>query len=40
MRHMLPAADRNKAPILEQLQRLLPATGLALEVASGSGGVQ
>ncbi len=32
-----PAADRNKAPILEQLQRLLPATGLALEVASGSG---
>lgn len=32
-----PAADRNKAPILEQLQRLLPASGLALEVASGSG---
>ncbi len=32
-----PAADRNKAPILEQLQRVLPATGVALEVASGSG---
>jgi hypothetical protein len=32
-----PAADRNKAPILEQLRRLLPASGLALEVASGSG---
>jgi hypothetical protein len=32
-----PAADRNKAPILEQLQRLLPASGVALEVASGSG---
>lgn len=32
-----PAADRNKAPILEQLQRVLPPSGLALEVASGSG---
>jgi hypothetical protein len=32
-----PAADRNKAPILEQLQRVLPASGVALEVASGSG---
>ena len=32
-----PAADRNKAPILAQLQRVLPADGLALEVASGSG---
>ncbi len=32
-----PAADRNKAPILEQLQRLLPASGQALEIASGSG---
>ena len=32
-----PAADRNKAPILEQLQRVLPADGFALEVASGSG---
>ncbi len=32
-----PAAARNAAPILAQLQRLLPATGLLLEVASGSG---
>ncbi|MDT9000144.1 DUF938 domain-containing protein [Paucibacter sp. APW11] len=32
-----PASDRNKGPILEQLQRLLPAQGLALEIASGSG---
>ena len=32
-----PAADRNKQPILEQLQRLLPPQGLALEIASGSG---
>jgi hypothetical protein len=32
-----PAADRNKAPILEPLRRVLPASGLALEVASGSG---
>lgn len=32
-----PAADRNKAPILEKLQRVLPASGVALEVASGSG---
>lgn len=35
--HHSPAADRNKAPILEQLERVLPASGLALEVASGSG---
>lgn len=32
-----PAAERNRAPILAELQRRLPATGLALEVASGSG---
>lgn len=32
-----PAADRNKAPILEQLQRLLPARGRLLEIASGTG---
>jgi len=31
------AADRNKGPILEQLQRLLPAHGLMLEIASGTG---
>jgi len=32
-----PAAERNRAPLLMQLQRLLPAQGTALEIASGSG---
>jgi len=32
-----PAAERNRAPILAELQRVLPAQGLALEIASGSG---
>jgi len=32
-----PAAERNKQPILEQLLRLLPAQGRALEIAAGSG---
>mgnify|MGYP000910467307 CR=1 FL=1 len=32
-----PAAERNQQPILEQLQRLLPAQGQALEIASGTG---
>lgn len=32
-----PAAERNKAPILERLQALLPAQGAALEIASGTG---
>lgn len=32
-----PAAERNKAPILAELLRLLPPQGLALEIASGSG---
>lgn len=32
-----PAADRNKAPILAVLERVLPARGSALEIASGSG---
>jgi len=31
------AAERNKQPILEVLQRVLPARGLALEIASGTG---
>ncbi len=31
------AAERNTAPILAQLQRLLPASGVLLEVASGTG---
>ena len=32
-----PAADRNQAPILAQLQRLLPACGRLLEIAAGTG---
>ena len=32
-----PAADRNKAPILEVLERVLPESGLVLEIASGTG---
>jgi hypothetical protein len=32
-----PAAERNKAPIAETLQRVLPERGLLLEVASGTG---
>jgi hypothetical protein len=32
-----PAAERNGPPILAALQRLLPAQGLMLEVASGTG---
>ncbi|ALT77497.1 DUF938 domain-containing protein [Paucibacter sp. KCTC 42545] len=32
-----PAAERNQTPIGEALLRLLPPTGLALEIASGSG---
>lgn len=32
-----PAAARNREPILDVLRRLLPSSGLVLEVASGSG---
>lgn len=32
-----PAAERNKQPILEELQRVLPDGGTLLEVASGTG---
>lgn len=32
-----PAADRNKEPILEALQRLLPPSASVLEVATGTG---
>ena len=36
-RHYAPATSRNRAPILEVLRRHLPARGLVLEVASGTG---
>lgn len=32
-----PACERNKAPILAQLERLLPDAGRVLEIASGTG---
>ncbi len=32
-----PAAERNKAAILEVLERFLPETGLVIEIASGTG---
>ncbi len=36
-RRFSPATQRNRGPILEVLRRVLPARGLLLEVASGSG---
>lgn len=36
-RMVAPAAGRNRGAILEVLRRVLPAAGLVLEVASGSG---
>jgi SAM-dependent methyltransferase len=36
-RRSSPAAERNRAPILEVLRRVLPRRGLVLEVASGTG---
>ena len=32
-----PAAERNRVPLLQQLQRLLPPSGQMLEIASGTG---
>jgi hypothetical protein len=32
-----PASERNRQPILDLLRRVLPSTGLVLEVASGTG---
>ena len=37
LRRHSPAAERNRAPILAELQRLLPAHGWLLEIASGTG---
>jgi hypothetical protein len=37
LRRHSPAAERNGPPILAELQRLLPGSGLLLEVASGTG---
>ena len=36
-RQFSPAAARNREPILEVLRRVLPTSGLVLEVASGTG---
>jgi len=36
-RRSSPAAQRNRGPILDILRKALPATGLVLEIASGSG---
>ncbi len=36
-RRTAPAADRNKEPILAILRRVLPDSGLVLEIASGTG---
>src|SRR3954470_1448557 len=33
----IPAAERNKGPILDVLARVLPRRGLVLEIASGTG---
>lgn len=37
LRRHSPAADRNGPPILAELQRVLPPTGVMLEIASGTG---
>lgn len=37
MKRSWPAPERNKRPILEVLRRVLPAGGIVLEVAGGSG---
>jgi SAM-dependent methyltransferase len=36
-RRFAPASQRNRAPILEVLSRVLPGEGLVLEIASGTG---
>ncbi len=37
MKRHAPAATRNRGPILDVLRKFLPATGLVLEIASGTG---
>jgi Protein of unknown function (DUF938) len=37
LKRFAPAAERNKGAILEVLRQVLPASGLVLEIASGSG---
>lgn len=37
MKRSAPAATRNRAPILDVLRRALPAEGVVLEIASGTG---
>jgi SAM-dependent methyltransferase len=37
LRETAPSAERNKQPILDVLARVLPATGLVLEIGSGTG---
>ncbi len=37
MKLVFPAPERNKQPILEVLKRVLPSSGIVLELASGSG---
>lgn len=37
LRRHSPAAERNRAPVLAELRRLLPAHGQLLEIASGTG---
>jgi hypothetical protein len=37
VRRYAPAAQRNRAPILAVLQRVLPPTGVVLEIGSGTG---
>ncbi|MEM8505344.1 MAG: DUF938 domain-containing protein, partial [Cyanobacteria bacterium P01_D01_bin.1] len=36
-RRYAPATERNRQPILEVLQRVLPNSGTVLEIASGTG---
>jgi SAM-dependent methyltransferase len=37
LRRIAPAAERNRGPILDVLSRVLPKTGVVLEIASGTG---